>query len=145
MNINHIRNNIVKKLNTPQIKEQSFDRHNNYYNHFYQSRYWKDLRSTYMASHPLCENCLKHGLYTSAEELHHAIPFSTGTTEREKWRLLLDPSNVVALCSDCHNKIHRLMKAKHSIIDVRDIDMIPDKMEVAQCEAIAVKSFSKYN
>ena len=41
-------------------------------------RTWKKIRDAYVASHPLCELCLKNGRYVVAEEVHHKKPLAEG-------------------------------------------------------------------
>lgn len=53
---------------------------------------------SYAAEHPLCEVCLAKGVYTPTEEIHHKLPLSQGGTH--------DRSNLVALCKECHARIH---------------------------------------
>lgn len=36
----------------------------------------------------------------------------SGKTTEDKWRLLLDPLNLEALCIDCHHKMHEELRAK---------------------------------
>ena len=60
-------------------------------------RSWKRIRDRYIAAHPLCEECLKRGVYTSATEVHHRLPLSRGGTHVD--------SNLEALCTPCHSKI----------------------------------------
>lgn len=61
-------------------------------------RAWKRIRDSYAATHPLCEECLKHGIYTPTEEIHHKLPLSQGGTH--------DRDNLMALCKSCHARIH---------------------------------------
>ena len=61
-------------------------------------RTWKKIRDAYVASHPLCELCLKHGRYVVAEEVHHKKPLAEGGTHA--W------NNLIALCKACHARIH---------------------------------------
>ena len=39
---------------------------------------WKKIRDAYVASHPLCELCLKNGQYVVAEEVHHKKHLAEG-------------------------------------------------------------------
>lgn len=94
-------------------KRESHDRHNNKWNHYYQNRQWKLLRDYYMMLHPICEDCMINGRSVPAEECHHKVAFSTGTTEEEKMQLLLNPDNLVALCKSCHMKRHGYLKNKN--------------------------------
>ena len=61
-------------------------------------RAWKRIRDSYAAEHPLCEVCLAKGVYTPTEEIHHKLPLSQGGTH--------DRSNLMALCKECHARIH---------------------------------------
>ena len=58
----------------------------------------KKIRDRYVQAHPLCEQCLKQGRTTPAEEVHHIIPLSRGGTH--------STDNLMSLCQSCHNKIH---------------------------------------
>ena len=70
----------------------------------YQNKHWRKLRDTYMHSHPICEECLKQGKVTPAEDIHHIkSPFHHGEIN---YSPLLDPENLMALCKDCHGNIH---------------------------------------
>ncbi len=48
---------------------------------------------------PLCQICLKTGLYTQAQEVHHIKPI------RERPDLRLDAANLQALCKPCHSTL----------------------------------------
>ena len=112
MNIEAIRSHIrdqLKKNKDERIKEskaRSLQKASKYYG----SKYWKDLRNRYIGAHPLCENCLQYNIITPAENVHHLIPFYRGTTEKERWELLLDEHNLKSLCKDCHKTIHQLLQ-----------------------------------
>lgn len=79
---------------------------------YYNSIHWKKLRNIYIKTHPLCASCAAEGRSVPAEEVHHRTPFLTGNTEEERWRLLLDPDNLMSLCIKCHHKIHMYMNRK---------------------------------
>ena len=59
---------------------------------------WRQIRSRYIAAHPLCEECMKAGRYTPAQVVHHILPLRDGGTSAEE--------NLMALCPSCHGKIH---------------------------------------
>ncbi len=61
-------------------------------------RAWKRIRDNYAAAHPLCEECLKRGVYSPTEQVHHIKPISEGGTHARE--------NLMALCQSCHAKIH---------------------------------------
>ncbi len=58
---------------------------------------WRKIRNNYINAHPLCEQCLKDGRYTKAEEVHHVLPLSRGGTH--------STDNLMALCKPCHSRI----------------------------------------
>ena len=70
----------------------------------YQNTTWRKLRNTYLKSHPVCEECLKTGKVTPATDIHHIkSPFRNGEVN---YGLLLDDTNLMSLCAECHGKIH---------------------------------------
>lgn len=60
---------------------------------------WEKARSSYLATHPLCEDCDKRGLVEPAVMVHHIKPLSEGGKR-------LDPDNMQALCNRCHERQH---------------------------------------
>ena len=87
-------------------KKKREKRFNNRSAEYYNTKYWKALRNSYIRQHPLCERCLSLGKVTPAEHVHHIIPFLTGTTKQERFKLLLDNTNLMSLCVPCHKWIH---------------------------------------
>lgn len=61
-------------------------------------RAWKRIRDSYVKTHPFCERCFEQGILVPADEVHHKVPISQGSTH--------DRSNLMSLCKSCHNKIH---------------------------------------
>jgi 5-methylcytosine-specific restriction protein A len=55
------------------------------------------IRPAFLSQHPLCEICLKKGIYTPATEVHHKIPVADGGTNAF--------DNLQALCKLCHSGI----------------------------------------
>lgn len=74
---------------------------------FYNSHLWKNTRNNYIQEHPLCELCYIRGITRPAEQIHHAIKFHDQYNDQIRWKLLTDKDNLMALCSDCHNHIHK--------------------------------------
>ena len=72
----------------------------------YKSDKWKKLRSAYLLYHPLCELCLSQDIVKSAQEVHHIKPISQGKDIEEMKVIAYDSTNLQALCTDCHHKIH---------------------------------------
>ena len=58
---------------------------------------WPAIRRRFLAGHPLCEMCLREGMYTEAREVHHILPLADGGSH--------DTSNLMALCKPCHSRI----------------------------------------
>lgn len=70
----------------------------------YRNTQWRKMRDTYMKEHPICEECLKVGKVTAAEDVHHKrSPFRNGEIN---WGLLLDYDNLESVCKECHARIH---------------------------------------
>ena len=72
---------------------------------FYASTRWRRLRVSFLAEHPLCEDCRKAGRLTSAAHVHHVLE------RKDRPDLALDPSNLEALCPPCHNAKRRAQPA----------------------------------
>lgn len=72
----------------------------------YNSKQWKDLRNLYLLEHPLCEKCLELGKVSATEEIHHIRKISSGRSEEEMKEIAYDYGNLMALCKECHHKIH---------------------------------------
>lgn len=60
-------------------------------------RSWKRIRDSYVALHPLCDQCERNGKVTPAEEVHHILPLSKGGTHATQ--------NLMSLCTSCHSEI----------------------------------------
>ena len=73
---------------------------------------------------PLCVLCLSKDKTVPTEHLHHIIQISTGETEEDRLRLLLDPMNIIGLCQKCHSEVHGLYntgKATETRIKLQDL------------------------
>ena len=70
---------------------------------------WRRLRRDILTAHPLCERCQADGYVAPATEVHHRKPVEDGVNYNEKYRLMYDSDNLMALCHDCHVKIHTEM------------------------------------
>lgn len=73
----------------------------------YNSREWHDLRIAKLRANPLCEECLKQGISTSANQVHHIHPIedSHSVQEMRKWAFMWE--NLQSLCPSCHAAIHK--------------------------------------
>ena len=75
----------------------------------YNSREWQELRIAKLRANPLCEECMKQGIATSARCVHHIVPIETARTKDEMKRLALDCglNGLMSLCFACHARIHK--------------------------------------
>jgi len=64
-------------------------------------RKWRALRAAHLMASPWCAECLKDGRYVTATVGHHAVEFE-GVYDPKR----LDGENVVALCWQCHERLH---------------------------------------
>ncbi|NLI35650.1 MAG: HNH endonuclease [Bacteroidales bacterium] len=81
----------------------------NYYQErrkIYNSERWQRLRTWKLANNPLCEMCLKKGIITPTEDIHHIVSFMTTTDRLERYRLAYDMDNLMSLCKRCHQELH---------------------------------------
>lgn len=67
---------------------------------------WLYLRRDILTKHPLCQQCEDEGRITPAIEVHHIRPVEYGVSRADKQRLMFNPTNLRALCHDCHVKVH---------------------------------------
>jgi len=58
---------------------------------------WRRTRAAYIAAHPLCERCEKAGRITTAREVHHIVPITSGGSHADE--------NLMSLCKSCHSEI----------------------------------------
>lgn len=101
-------------INKKQIakKETPYVHYNNQSMQYYNTRQWKNLRSYYIKRNPVCEKCLEQDIITPATEVHHIKPFMSGTTEEERYTLLTDEDNLIAVCHNCHMRLHRELNSQ---------------------------------
>lgn len=101
-------------INKPKAKRNTYNRVQR--QKYYQLKEWKMLSDYYRMEHPLCQECLKNGITKQSEHTHHIVsPFKSSLSENERMSLLLDPSNLMALCAECHSKIHLLQEKQKKL------------------------------
>ena len=81
--------------------------HGKEYNRLINCQQWRNLRNWYLSTHPECERCLKDGIHTIAECVHHITPVEDGRSKSEMAALAYNPSNLMALCITCHVAVHK--------------------------------------
>ena len=73
---------------------------------FYSSGAWAECRELYRKSvADLCENCLKNGMITPAEGVHHKIRLTPQNINNPA--VTLNWENLEALCEKCHKIAHK--------------------------------------
>ena len=100
-----------------------FGREPEFADRFYKSAAWKRCRASYLVSvGSLCERCLTKGMIVPATQVHHKIKLTPENINRPE--IALNWSNLVALCKDCHLKIHRKKKRwsvdENGVVTLRD-------------------------
>lgn len=60
---------------------------------------WRKARTEYLAAHPHCRECSKHGVTRLASVVDHVVP------HRGDKRLFWHRANWQPLCEPCHNSI----------------------------------------
>ena len=80
---------------------------------FYSSQAWKDARRNYKQSvGGLCEECLKKGIITPADIVHHKKPLTDENVS--DLSISLGWCNLQALCRQCHANAHEEMYAQRT-------------------------------
>ncbi|MBN2763745.1 MAG: HNH endonuclease [Bacteroidales bacterium] len=80
------------------------------YQHIYQDKRWKRLRSAKIADKPICERCELEGRVTPATEVHHKIPFQKGRNAEEVEKLAFDWDNLMSVCTGCHKELDKMIR-----------------------------------
>jgi len=76
---------------------------------FYNSKAWEVMREVRLnIDNHLCQDCYKNGIIKQADVVHHKKELRT------HWHLRLNKNNLISLCHDCHNKIHKKKTDKNS-------------------------------
>lgn len=75
----------------------------------YNNKQWKTLSLWFRMENPICQMCNEK----LTSDVHHILsPFEQGISQAEAMRRLLDPTNLICLCRNCHNFIHGNVKKK---------------------------------
>lgn len=68
---------------------------------FYHTREWTGKRREILArDRHECKRCREHGVYRHATTVHHMVHL------REAPELALEDTNLISLCSECHEAVH---------------------------------------
>jgi 5-methylcytosine-specific restriction protein A len=66
---------------------------------------WQHTRKVYLSLNPLCNECLKQNRLTTATTVHHIKEIRQGGE-------IHNPDNLMSLCRECHEKLHKRFKQK---------------------------------
>ena len=61
----------------------------------------------------LCQDCLRKGKYTPAEEVHHILELTPDNINDPE--VTLNPDNLVALCRECHKQRHGAHERRYKV------------------------------
>lgn len=87
-----------------------------YASRFYKSLKWQNMRDNIIKRDKgLCVDCLKNGMITTAEEVHHIIPITESNINDPS--ITLNPDNLVSLCRECHKARHNNKSSKRFFVD----------------------------
>lgn len=83
-------------------KDYDIKRRNDRYRKFYKSNQWSIIRNYVLKrDNYLCRECIKAGKVTICSTVHHIIEIKSDFSKA------LDTDNLITLCHECHNKIHK--------------------------------------
>ncbi len=83
---------------------------------FYSSSRWQACRNEYIEKkHHLCENCLRKGIYTPGDIVHHKIEITPINIDNPE--ITLNHANLELLCRQCHLEKHDHHYSKWSKIN----------------------------
>lgn len=89
---------------------------------FYKSKAWQNCRQTYLQKQKgLCEECLRHGLYTPADTVHHIVHITPENIDDPS--ITLNYDNLEAVCRDCHAMLHT-KKKRYKVDDMGRVVVI---------------------
>lgn len=84
---------------------------------FYKSKQWQIIRETAIKrDRYLCVDCMRAGIITPAEEVHHIIELTPENINDPSISLNLD--NLVSLCRECHQKRHGAHARRYELDDL---------------------------
>ena len=81
---------------------------------FYRSGAWVNLRGYVIhRDQMLCQDCLKKGIYTPAEEVHHIVELDESNVNDPS--IALNADNLISLCRSCHKARHSTNSKRYTI------------------------------
>lgn len=92
------------------------------YRRMIQSVRWSKLRREKLTINPLCQACLRTGIYTAAQCVHHITPCETARSIGQMEQLMFSLPNLMSLCNDCHAAIHKELSSHSRAAQRRNTD-----------------------
>ena len=87
-----------------------------YAKRFYKSKAWQRTRAIAWARDKgLCVDCMRKGIITPAEEVHHNEEITPDNIDDASITLNLE--NLVSLCKECHAARHSKRSSRYTILD----------------------------
>ncbi len=89
---------------------------------FYKSKTWQACRETAIRrDRYLCQDCMKKGFQTPAEEVHHIKPITPENIDNPEITLNLD--NLVSLCKECHKARHTGREKRYTVDEMGRVEI----------------------
>jgi 5-methylcytosine-specific restriction endonuclease McrA len=90
---------------------------------FYKSKAWQRCRAAaWSRDGGLCQDCLRQGRYTAAEEVHHITPLTPDNITDPSISLNLD--NLVSICRECHQARHGARARRYKVDDFGRVEIL---------------------
>ena len=89
---------------------------------FYLSKHWKKLKEEVLnEQHHECQECLKKGILTHTNTVHH-INFVKTRPDLALSKTYIDlkgqtKPQLIAVCEECHNKLHKRFTKKEPLTE----------------------------
>lgn len=77
----------------------------------YRCKRWASLRHQKLLLNPLCERCMKKGIYKPAYIVHHKEYITDKNYNDDN--IFYNINNLESLCQECHNKEHFKTKEEY--------------------------------
>ena len=74
----------------------------------YNNTKWRKVRELHLKSQPLCQECLRKGKVTPADQVHHINGFIEHGAIN--WAMAYDDANLESICAECHGLLHQQEK-----------------------------------
>ncbi|WGH50174.1 HNH endonuclease [Enterococcus phage Phi_Eg_SY1] len=91
----------MKKGKSEYNKRVRYNSDNGKYSKFYHTPEWRATRKVKLLETPYCEVCMRKGITTKADMVHHIIELRD---PNGGWEKRLEMNNLESICYSCHNK-----------------------------------------